>query len=128
MRAINPAGANIPGISQAMMVEDGRLLFLSGHVPLVQDGSVVGTGIEEQLRQVFTNMRDTLRAANADFSNVIRLTIYIRDYHVDELGTIRAVRDEFVDEATPPASALIGVAALFREDVRVEIDAVAVVP
>ena len=128
MRAINPAGATIPGISQAMMVEEGRLLFLSGHVPLAQDGAIAGTGIEEQLRQVFTNMQETLRVANADFSNVVRLTIYVRDYRVEELGTIRAVRDEFVDETTPPASALIGVAALFREDVRVEIDAVAVVP
>ena len=128
MRAINPPGANIPGISQAILVEEGQLLFLSGHVPINEGGVIAGPGLEEQLRQVFTNMEHTLRAAGADFSNVVRLTIYVRDYRPDQLGSIREVRDEFVSNANPPTSALIGVAALFQEDVRVEIDAVAIVP
>ncbi len=128
IRPVNPAGATIPGLSQAMLVEKGNLLFLSGHVPLNADGAVAGGGLGSQLRQVFQNIRATLKAANTDFSNVVRLTIYVRDFQPDELGVIRSVRDEFVDTSQPPASALVGVAALFREDVRVEVDAVAVVP
>lgn len=34
MRAVNPVDINIPNISQAILVEGGKLLFLSGHVPL----------------------------------------------------------------------------------------------
>ncbi|MEM9027228.1 MAG: RidA family protein [Pseudomonadota bacterium] len=128
MRAVNPPGANIPGISQAMAVEAGRLVFLSGHVPLKSDGSVVGPGLEAQLEQVFSNIRTTLAAAGADFSNVARLTIYIRDYRPEDLPTIRNVRDRFVNKSTPPASALVGVSALFRDNVRVEVDAIAVLP
>lgn len=127
-RALNPAGVQIPGISQAMLVEKGRLLFLSGHVPFQADGTIADDSLQAQLRQVFRNISATLEAANADFSHVVRLTIYIRDYRPDELSTIRAVRDEFVSLSKPPASALVGVSALFREDVRVEIDAVAVIP
>ncbi|MEM7777001.1 MAG: RidA family protein [Pseudomonadota bacterium] len=126
MRAVNPPGANIPGISQAMAVESGRLVFLSGHVPLKSDGSVVGPGLEAQLEQVFSNIRTTLAAAGADFSNVARLTIYIRDYRPEDLPTIRNVRDRFVNTRNPPASALVGVSALFRDNVRVEVDAIAV--
>lgn len=128
IRPVNPGGTTIPGLSQAMLVEEGSLLFLSGHVPLKADGAVAGVELEVQLRQVFENIRATLKAANTDFSNVVRLTIYVRDFQPDELDLIRSIRDEFVNESSPPASALIGVAALFREDVRVEIDAVAVVP
>lgn len=127
-RPVNPVGSTIPGLSQAMLVEKGNLLFLSGHVPLKADGAIAGVGLDEQLRQVFQNIGETLSAANADFSNVVRLTIYVRDFQPDELNLIRSIRDEFVATSKPPASALIGVAALFREDVRVEIDAIAVVP
>ncbi|MEM1048581.1 MAG: RidA family protein [Pseudomonadota bacterium] len=128
IRPVNPSGGTIPGLSKAMLVEKGSLLFLSGHVPLTADGSVAGSALDLQLRQVFQNIQETLKAANTDFSNVVRLTIYVRDFQPEQLGLIRSVRDEFIDLSQPPASALIGVAALFHEDVRVEVDAVAVVP
>lgn len=128
MRAINPRNATIPGISQAMKVGSGSLLFLSGHVPIGASGETVGDDLGAQLTQVFTNMRVTLRAAGADFSHVARLTIYVRDYTPKDLTAIRSVRDTFVNADQPPASALIGVASLFRPDVRVEVDAVAVLP
>ncbi|MEO1199503.1 MAG: RidA family protein [Pseudomonadota bacterium] len=127
IRPVNPGGSTIPGLSQAMLVEDGSLLFLSGHVPLDANGALAGVELDVQLRQVFENIRATLESANTDFSNVVRLTIYVRDFQPDELDLIRSIRDEFVDKSRPPASALIGVAALFRTDVRVEVDAVAVV-
>lgn len=41
LQAINPPGAAIPGISQAMVVEDGALMFLSGHVPIGPGGEIV---------------------------------------------------------------------------------------
>lgn len=128
MRAINPAGATIPNISQAMLVESGKLLFLSGHVPFNEDGTVVGPDLEDQLEQAFRNVATTLRAAGSDFANVARITIYVRDLDpAADLPVIRAVRDRHIDVARPPASALIGVTALFDDKVRVEIDAIAVV-
>lgn len=127
MKAINPEGTLIPGISQAMLAGSGKLLFLSGHVPFLKDGTIVGVGLGEQLHQVFLNISATLTAAGANFSHVARLTIYVRDYDSTELDTIRRIRDAFVQPERPPASALIGVAALFHPEVRVEVDAVAVV-
>ena len=126
MKAINPPDANIPGISQAMLVEEGRLLLLSGHVPFESEGQLVTNDLAAQLRQAFVNMQATLEAAGADFSNVARITLFVRDYDASKLDAIRQVRDEFVNRETPPASALIGVAQLFHPDVLVEIDAVAV--
>jgi len=126
MRSINPPGSNIPGISQAMIIEASRLVFLSGHVPVRPDGTIAGPDLEAQLVQVFINLGTTLTAAGSSFDDLVRVTLYVRDYRLDLLDTIRRVRDRFVNSACPPASALIGVAALFHPDVLVEVDAVAV--
>lgn len=97
LHAVNPPGANIPGISQGMIVEAGRLMFLSGHMPFSSDGAIAGPALEDQLRQVFANLDQTLKAAGTSFANVVRLTIYVRDYRPEQLPAIRAVRDLFVD-------------------------------
>ena len=127
MRAVNPAEINIPNISQAILVESGKLLFLSGHVPLRADGTIAGPSLEDQLEQTFLNLKVTLHAAGADFSNVARMTIYVRNLTQADLPIIRAVRDRHIEHRCPPASALIGVAALYGTDVRVEIDAIAAI-
>ncbi len=127
MRAINPSGPLIPGISQAMLIEKGHLLFLSGHVPISSDGTIAEKSISTQLKQVFENLHATLMAAEVDFTAVVRLTIYVRDYHPDFLPTIRTIRDQWINPECPPASALIGVASLFHPDALVEIDAIAIV-
>ena len=82
-----------------------------------------GRGWEEQTRLAFENVGKALRAAGADWSNVVKLTLYVVD--VSELPTIRAVRDEFVDTARPPTSSLVQVAGLFHPDVLIEVEAVA---
>ncbi|WP_175774127.1 RidA family protein [Burkholderia anthina] len=128
LRAINPAGATIPGISQAIRVESGQPLYLSGHVPFDAHGAVVGTDHATQLDQVFRNIAATLDAAGVGFESVARLTLYVRDFDASLLPQIREVRDRWINTACPPASALVGVASLFRPDVLVEVDAFAVVP
>jgi enamine deaminase RidA (YjgF/YER057c/UK114 family) len=128
LRPVNPPGPAIPGISQGMIVENANLMFLSGHTPIKDDGTFAGPGLESQLGQVFANLEQTLKQAGIGFANVIRLTIYVRDYKAEHLPVIRETRDRFVDAARPPASALVGVAALFHPDVLVEIDAIAAIP
>lgn len=128
LQPVNPPGATIPHVSQAMRIDGGKLLLLSGHVPLRADGSVVEGSLEAQMEQVMRNLDATLRAAGSDFSHVARLTIYVRDFDPAQLPAIRAARDRWIDPKRPPASALVGVQALFQPDVRVEVDAIAVIP
>ena len=125
---VNPEEGKIPGISQAIIIEKGRLMYLSGHIPIDQNGKIVGKDIETQMQQIFSNMEKTLKKASTNFSSLVRLTFYIRNYDVRMLDKIRKVRDKWINTKTPPASALIGVASLFHPDVLVEIDAVAVLP
>ncbi len=126
MRAINPPGPSIPGISQAMLVEPGRLLFLSGHVPFDRGGAIP-KGVDEQPEQVFRNINLTLNEAGSDLDAIVRLTIFIRDYNISMLNNIRTIRNRWINKICPPASALIGVASLIHPDALVEIDAIATV-
>jgi reactive intermediate/imine deaminase len=113
-----------PGYSHAMRA--GGLLFVSGQVPLDAEGNLVGPGDPaEQARQVFRNLGLVLAAAGATFADVVKLTYFVRD--IGAIAAIRAVRDEFVDRANPPASSLVEVSGLFRPDLLIEIEAVAAV-
>lgn len=128
LRPINPSAAVIPGISQAVVAEHGKTMYLSGHVPMTADGQVLPPELEQQLDQVFRNLDATLAAAGASARNLARITIYVRDFQADQLPVIRRARDRFIDPDHPPASALIGVAELFHPDARVEVDAIAILP
>jgi 2-iminobutanoate/2-iminopropanoate deaminase len=128
LRSINPPGLTAPGVSQAVLVEGGRPLYLSGHVPFDSSGQICGFDHASQLDQVFRNIATTLKSAGVGFEAMARLTIYVRDYKPALLETIRSVRNRWIGREHPTASVLIGVASLFHPDVLVEADAIAVVP
>jgi 2-iminobutanoate/2-iminopropanoate deaminase len=126
---IVPAGLSItPGLSQAMLIKGGSLLVVSGLVSTNAQGAIVGSDIESQLTQIFENMDATLRAAGSNFHSVARLTYYLVDCQIAHLAIVRSVRDRFVNLEKPPASTLIGVAALALPSFLIEMDAIAVAP
>ncbi len=113
------------GYSHVVEVRPGRVIYVSGQVPLDREGRLVGEGdFEAQTRQVFENLQAALDAAGASWGDVVKLNYFLVD--VSNLQAVRAIRDEYVDTAHPPASTLVEVSSLFRDDVLIEIDAVAV--
>jgi enamine deaminase RidA (YjgF/YER057c/UK114 family) len=128
-RFLNPSALPAPrGYSHVVEVPAGsRLLYLSGQVPLDSAGALVGgTDFRAQAHQVFKNLRAGLAAAGAGFADVVKLNFYVLD--VKQLPVLREVRDAYLDTSAPPASSLVEVRRLFRDDVLLEIEAVAVVP
>ena len=103
----------------------GRLIYISGQVPLDADGELVGAGdFSAQTRQVFENLTSALAAADASWADVVKLTYFLTD--AGQLTTVRAIRDEYVNTEQPPASTLVEISRLAREDFLVEIEAVAI--
>ncbi|HEY9352880.1 MAG TPA: RidA family protein, partial [Nocardioides sp.] len=96
----------------------------SGQVGVTDEGAVAH-GWEAQTRQTFVNLGVALAAAGASWADVVKLTYFV--VSTTELPLIRAVRDEFVDLANPPASSLVQVAGLFRPDVLIEVEATAAI-
>ena len=113
------------GYSQVVVAPAGRTIYVSGQIPFDRDNNLVGEGdIAAQARRVFDNLTAALEAADATWSNVVKLNFFVRD--VSGMGVVRPIRDEYVDTDQPPASTLIEVSRLFRDDVLIEIDAIAV--
>ncbi len=105
-------------------IASGPVIFISGQVPVLPDGSVVPPeDVEGQVEAVFANLGRALDAAGTSWSQVVKLTYFLVD--IADLATVRRVRDRYVDTAALPASTLVQVSALVNAAFRVEIDAVA---
>ena len=104
-------------------VRVGNMLFLSGQIPLdPATGQLVDGDIRAQTTRVLQNLGELLKAGNADFANVVRTTIFLAD--MNDFATVNEVYATFFTEPYP-ARATVQVARL-PKDVRVEIDAIAV--
>ena len=115
------------GYNHVVEIPAGRLVWTSGQVAIGRDGVVASDeGWEGQTRLAFGNVGRALRAAGADWADVVKLTFFVVE--VSELPTIRVVRDEFVDVSRPPTSSLVQVAGLFHPDLLIEVEAVAWLP
>jgi 2-iminobutanoate/2-iminopropanoate deaminase len=117
------APAAIGPYSQA--VRWGGLLFVSGQIPLdPSTGQLVGGDIAAQTERVMQNLRAILAAADCDFPDVLRTTIYVTD-----MAHFEAINAVYGRAFTPPfpARATVQVAGLPR-GAQVEIDAVAALP
>ena len=106
-------------------VRAGGLLFLSGIVPLDEQGKLVGDDAAGQVRQVFRNMELVLKAAGCGFHDVVKATLFLVD--VGDRAAINPVRQEYFGEARP-ASTLVEVSALAIPGALLEIEAVAAIP
>ena len=117
------APAAIGPYSQAVKVPCGTMLFCSGQIPLdPKTMEVVGTTAREQTRQVMDNLGAVLKEAGADFSNVVKTTIFLAD--MSDFMAVNEVYAAYFDD-NPPARAAVQVARL-PKDVRVEVEAIAV--
>ena len=110
--------------AHAVVADD--TLYVSGIVPVDASGAVVGgDDVEAQARQVFAIMERVLAAAGATPADVVKVTVYLLD--VDERPLINPVRQEFFGPHRP-ASTLVEVSRLVRDELLLEIEAVALLP
>ena len=106
-------------------IRAGNLLFISGQVPVdPATGVVIGGDIAAQTEQVMRNIGALLKSAGAGFEHVVRTTVFLAD--LNEFAKMNECYAKFVTDP-PPARATVQVARLPR-DVKVEIDAIAVIP
>lgn len=128
MKPINPPHSGAKSLSKGMIVETGKLLILSGHVPMTSDGNLIGPGIREQTEQVFENIEAALDIAGAGFSDLVKITIFLCPMNEETLTGFREVRDRYINLDCPPTSSLVGVSALVNPDFLIEIEAIAELP
>jgi 2-iminobutanoate/2-iminopropanoate deaminase len=109
--------------SYSPAIKAGNLLFVSGQIPIdPATGTLVEGNIAAQTEQVMRNLGALLRAAGAGFEHVVRTTVFLAD--MSEFAMMNEVYSRHVGDP-PPARATVQVARLPR-DVKIEVDAIAV--
>ncbi|WP_240348437.1 RidA family protein [Longitalea arenae] len=130
VQLINPATVAAPrGYSHAAIIDLGncKMVLLSGQVALDQKGNLIGSNdIAKQTEQVFRNIKSILEAAGGKMHQIVKLGYFATD--ISNIQAIRNVRDQFINTKNPPASTLVQVNKLFRDDVLIEIEATAIIP
>jgi len=102
------APAALGPYSQA--IRAGAYLFTSGQVGVdPATGHLVEGRIQEQTRQAMENLRAVLKAGGADFSMVVKVTVYLSD--IKDFVAFNGVYEAYFS-SDPPARSTFQVAAL----------------
>lgn len=80
----------------------------------------------KQTEQVFRDIKNCVANAGGTMDNIVKLSYFTLD--VSQIQKVRDVRDKFINITKPPASTLVQVSKLFREDILIEIEATAIIP
>lgn len=106
--------------SQAVRV--GDFLYLSGQIAInPETGDLVTDSFAAQVRRIFKNIKAVLKAAGADFSNVVKTTVFLKD--IGKFAEMNEIYAEYFP-ADPPARSAIQAAKL-PKDVDIEIEVIA---
>jgi len=125
---VNPGALARPvGFSHAV-VGTGRVVFLAGQTAMAPDGRIVGADVVSQFETALGNLLTALRAAGGRPDQLAALTVYavdLADYRSNarEIGQVwrRLVGGDY------PAMAAVGVARLWDDEARVEVQGYAVI-
>lgn len=109
----------------AQAVRTGNFVFTAGQIaldPVTME--VVPGDVSAQTEQVLANLTAVLSAAGTDWAHVVKTTVFLRD--MADFTAVNTVYGRVLGDARP-ARSTVAVFGLPR-DVRVEIEAVAVIP
>jgi enamine deaminase RidA (YjgF/YER057c/UK114 family) len=102
IRRLNPPELGAPpGYSQIVEVRGGRIVFIAGQTALNREGELIGKNdFAAQAAQVFENLAVALKAVGCTASNLVKLTVFLRE--MDDLPIYREARDRFFATGSPP--------------------------
>jgi 2-iminobutanoate/2-iminopropanoate deaminase len=122
---IYSAAAPEPIGPYSQAVQAGNFLFVSGQIAIQRStGSLITSTIEDETRQVLTNLGEILNAAGSGFKDVVKTTIFLKD-----MNNFPKVNEIYAQHFTqdPPARETVEVSRL-PKDVNVEISCMALLP
>lgn len=117
------------GYTHAVEIDLGnsKMVLISGEVALDKQGNLVGKDdLAKQSEQVFNNIKTVVEDAGGTMDNLVKIGIFLVD--LSQLQTFVKVRDRFINAKQRPASTMVQVSRLYRDDLLVEIEATAIIP
>jgi 2-iminobutanoate/2-iminopropanoate deaminase len=114
--------APLPRGHYAQATKANGFVFVSGQLPLVADGSVVlPEGLDAQVRQALSNLREVLLAAGTTPGRLLSVQIYVSD--IENWPRVNDLYREFIGDPAP-ARTVVPCAQL-HYGAQVEISAIA---
>jgi reactive intermediate/imine deaminase len=108
--AVHTSGAPAAIGTYSQAISTGKLVFLSGQIPLdPATMELTGDDFEARARRVFDNLKAVAQAAGGDLDRIVKVTIYLTD--LANFATVNTVMAEYFAEPYP-ARAAVGVASL----------------
>ncbi len=99
-------------------IRAGNTIYVSGQVPFNPETMELVKDFEQQVHQVFKNLRAIANAAGADLNDFVKLNVYMTD--LSHFATVNKVMGEYISEPYP-ARAAVEVKGLPRgADVEIE--------
>ncbi|HEY5701328.1 MAG TPA: RidA family protein [Gammaproteobacteria bacterium] len=120
--ATSDAPSAIGAYSQAVNING--TVYLSGQIPLNPETMALVDGSENQIHQVFKNLRAVVKASGGNLNDVVKLTVYLTDLTL--FAKVNEIMAEYFDEPYP-ARAAVGVAELPKA-ATVEVEGILVLP
>lgn len=123
LRPIHLKTRPAPGGHYSPAVLAGDLLFTSGQLPTLTDGShaLAAEDFETQARQAFDNLTAVLKAGGATLASVVKTTIYISD--MADWPSCNAIYAEHFGDWRPARSVVpVGI---LHFGYRIEVEAIA---
>ncbi|KAL3458119.1 2-iminobutanoate/2-iminopropanoate deaminase [Aspergillus heterothallicus] len=119
------APAALGPYSQATLLPPGaRLLYVSGQIPLLPDGTLTSATIGEETAVCLSNAAAILRQAGTTLGNVIKATVFLTD--MNDFAAVNAEYERWFPGTVKPARSCVEVRAL-PKGARVEVEVVAFV-
>jgi len=112
----------IGAYNQGIVVEGGRLVFISGQLGLnPQTMELASGGAAAEARQAMENIKAIVTAAGGTMASIVKATVFLAD--INDFAVVNEIYASFFS-ADYPARAAFAVAAL-PKGARVEIEAIA---
>ena len=127
---LNPAGLfKSPAFSQIVTTQgNGKTIYIGGQNAVNEKVETIGKGdIASQTEQIMKNLETALKSCGADFTNLVKLTIYIVQGQDIRKG-FEASQKYLGKISNPPVITGLFVAGLGNPEFLVEIEAIAFVP
>ena len=105
--------------SQAVFANN--TLYCSGQIALDKNGVLVNGNISDETNQIINNIREVLKAAKMDFTNVVKSTIFLKN--MQDFNVVNKIYEKVFDDS-PPARETVEVSNL-PKNVNIEISVIA---
>lgn len=116
---IRTPNAPLPSAPYSQGLRVGNRVYVSGQRPVDAATGLVVEGFQNQVRQVLTNVRHVLAAADCTMDHVVKITVYLSD-----IGHFAQLNEVYAEFFSAPYPVRTTVATTLR-GILVEIDAIA---